>query len=339
MNNAGSDVRGLLDSESLSRPIYQDVYQAESLARAFKSWPVLAALDAASEASVAGNDGFSHVGPDCPVLAVMGPKGGVGRTTCAAALGAALAGSGMQVVLVDLDAQNGLEAHFAFAAETGGFADPGSAGQHGLDWSAALGPVSLQGVDAGTGGRLQLLPYRRLSDGDGEALAARACAQPDWLATGLASLRLGPGTLVILDLPAQPCCITRQALAAAHFTLAVMQADAASLLLADRTRAMIDEACATAKGFARPLYLINRLNHGHRLDHDISRLLRQRYSGQVIGLIHNDQAVGEALAHGRTVLESAPNAQASVDFQRCAQEFRTVMRAHSLATSVEGVSA
>lgn len=359
MNYAASDVHGLLGIDARSEPVYQDIYQAESRVRARRSWPVLAALDAASGASHAGSssafpglrladDWTNPASPDgalldagagCVVLAVLGPKGGVGRSTCAATLAMALACDGTDVVLVDLDAQNGLMAHFSLTCETDHSGGLVQTSQHVPDWRSALCPVAVAQPDAACVGELKLLPYGRLSDGADEVLSAQARTQPNWLASGLASLGLRRRALLILDLPAQPSCITRQALATAHFTLAVMQADASALLMADRTRAMIDEACAASRGFAWPLYLINRLDHSHRLEHDVARMLRERYAGQVLGQVHDDQAVGEALAQGRTVIESAPQAQAALDFRRCAREFRAVVEKHYVARGAQGATA
>ena len=60
------------------------------------------------------------------LIAVASPKGGVGKTTCAAHLAYGIAAAGYRTLALDLDPQNSLRLHFGIPlGEAGGLARGG----------------------------------------------------------------------------------------------------------------------------------------------------------------------------------------------------------------------
>ena len=88
------------------------------------------------------------------IIALFNQKGGVGKTTTTANLGAALADAGRSVVLIDLDPQSNLSAHFGVDPDS-----PGTTTYHVLTDGVPL-KESLRKVPKGNGGsgRLQIAP-------------------------------------------------------------------------------------------------------------------------------------------------------------------------------------
>ena len=70
------------------------------------------------------------------LIAVASPKGGVGKTTCAAHLAYGIAAAGYRTLALDLDPQNSLRLHFGIPlGEAGGLA---RGGPPAGDWMARV---------------------------------------------------------------------------------------------------------------------------------------------------------------------------------------------------------
>jgi cellulose biosynthesis protein BcsQ len=160
-----------------------------------------------------------------PVVAVIGAKGGVGKTTLAANLSTSLAEAGHPVLAIDLDPQNALRFHLA------------------LDRTAC---------EFGLAG----------------ALAGRASSF-------------------------------------------------ATLPRADR---MVDKYCRGRPDFVASVCLVNQVDVGKRLNRDVLQALRHELGERLLGLVHQDQALCEALARATDVRRYAPFSQAADDFVQCARQ-------------------
>jgi chromosome partitioning protein len=149
------------------------------------------------------------------VLAVTNQKGGVGKTTTVANLGAALADAGARVLLIDLDPQCSLTLSFGLrpsevaASSCELLADPDA------DPRGAV--VALDGPE----GALDLVPAsRRL--GDLEPRLAQATAKELYLREALAPVA-GDYGIVLVDTPPNLGVLTINALAAAGGVLVPLQ--------------------------------------------------------------------------------------------------------------------
>lgn len=113
------------------------------------------------------------------VVAVISPKGGVGKTTVTANLAASLARLGPRISILDLDPQNALRLHFGMAHDDAS----GIAQQDTMDgsWKDVLFE-SAYGVD--------FLPYGSVDEAQRAVFEQEIKNNPKWLAQHLASLGL-----------------------------------------------------------------------------------------------------------------------------------------------------
>lgn len=244
------------------------------------------------------------------VIAVASAKGGVGKTTVTESLAAALARqTGGMVLAVDLDPQNALALHMGL--------DPGEL--RGLS-RASLAGGSWREVCFECQPGLYVLPFGVVAEQDRTRLESRIAGQPDWLAAHLRSLQLPSDALVLLDTPPGPTAYGQQALSVAQWVLVVMLADAGSYATLPLMERLVQTYCAPRPDFVQALYLLNQVNAGRQLSQDILRVLRQAVGDSFLGVIHNDEAVAEALALGLSVLDHGPQSLARQDILQCAAQ-------------------
>ncbi|MDM0020205.1 cellulose biosynthesis protein BcsQ [Variovorax saccharolyticus] len=245
-----------------------------------------------------------------PVIAVIGAKGGVGKTTVAANLGTTLAESGHAVLAVDLDPQNALRFHLALDREA---CETGLAGVLAgrANWTQAMQP-GRRGV--------VLLPFGAIDDEHQIDLERHLADHPGWLAETLARFQLPPDTLVLLDTPPGPSVYLQQALRVAQLCVVTVLPDAGSFATLPLVDRMIDKYCRGRADFVADLYLVNQVDAGKRLNRDVLQALRHELGDRLLGVVHQDQAVCEALASAVDVRRYAPFSEAAEDFAQCARQ-------------------
>lgn len=242
------------------------------------------------------------------VIAVVSAKGGVGKSTMAASLAAALRKAGRAILALDLDPQNALHHHFQYAAERPA-ALPGLSSAE-QDWPE-LCAVSRDGVC--------VLPYGQIDEPGRRAFEQSLDDDPLWLARRLAELQLAEGAVVLIDTPPGPSLYLQQALSVANLALVVSLADAASYTALPLIDGLIADYAQGRADFFGAAYLINQVDNSRQLSKDITRIMQGLLGQRVLGLVHRDQSIGEALAYNRTVLDYDPHGRGCHDILECAQ--------------------
>ncbi|MDF0734250.1 cellulose biosynthesis protein BcsQ [Pseudomonas entomophila] len=243
------------------------------------------------------------------VITVVSAKGGVGKTTMAANLATALRKAGHPVIAIDLDPQNALYHHFLPADEQPVDAERGVAHQ-GDDWQV-IGMASSDGV--------YVLPYGQVDEDSRLGFERTLRNDPLWLARQLEALQINEGAVVVIDTPPGPSAYLRQALAVANLALVVSLADAASYTSLPQIEALVETYTAGRKDFVGASYLINQVDYSRQLNKDITQILRGLLGPKMIGVVHRDQSISEALAYNRNVLGYDPNGRGCQDILECAQ--------------------
>ena len=237
------------------------------------------------------------------VVPVISSKGGVGKTTVAANLATTLAARGRQVLAIDLDPQNALRFHLANdprGCEEGLVA--AASGQ--LPWTQAMRPAH---------GGVVLLPFGTVDDERQIGFEHDLSRHPGWLADTLARFGLPADMLVVVDTPPGPTVYLQQALRAADLCVIAVLADAGSFATLPIVERMVDKYCRSRADYRGSAYVINQVDPGQRLNHDVLAVLRARLQPELLGVLHLDASVSEALASALPVQRYAPLSQAAED--------------------------
>lgn len=242
------------------------------------------------------------------VVAVVSAKGGVGKTTLTANLADALQQSGRSVLVVDLDPQNSLQHYFAQPLREGqGLA-------HVEDTAAGLRD-SLLATSRG----VSLIPYGVCDEPGRLAFERRLAGRNDWLTHAFGGLGLDEEQIVLLDTPPGPSPYLAQALSAADLAVAVVLPDAGSYVTVPQLQRLIQTYGAANPRFQGYGFVLNQLDQERRLNQDVARMLRDAFEPHMMGGVHRDESLSEALAFGQTISQYAPHSEAAHDIAACAR--------------------
>lgn len=232
------------------------------------------------------------------LIAVASPKGGVGKTTCAAHLAYGIAAAGYRTIAVDFDPQNSLRLHFGIPlGEASGLARGGPP-------AGAWLPRVL------SGGGVGVLPYGA-ADGAQRRELDQALQTPGFLASGLRGLAEEPNTVLVVDLPPGPSPALDAVSVLADLRLTLLLADSASVSLLPGLHDGFYPP-GVAPGSLHRLVL-NQVDIRRRLNREITEFLQAQYRDSLLATLHRDEAVPEAAARQISVLEHAESSRAARD--------------------------
>jgi chromosome partitioning protein len=230
-------------------------------------------------------------------ICIANQKGGVGKTTTAINLSAALATAGKTTLLIDLDPQ---------CNATSGL------GRRPVDEHALLGSRPLRlGVSESEVPGLFLLPGSRAFR-DVDFLASADEARERQL---LAHLQEGTGLFdyVVIDCPPSLGRLTKLALAASDEVLMPIQCEFFAMEGLTQMIEVIRSVMLTKQGqleFAG--ILLTMYDHDLELTKEVEDQVRE-FFGEIVfeSVIPRDVAVSEAPSHGQSVLDYAPRSRGS----------------------------
>lgn len=242
------------------------------------------------------------------VIAVSNQKGGVGKTTLVANLGAALAEQGRRVVLIDLDPQGALTASFGL--------DP-----YTLTRTAHLllthESVSLASVLRAINPQLVLVPAApQLSE-----LEHSPHHRPEALRQALLRSRV-PADFVLIDTPPAFGPLTTNAFVAAEEVLAPVQCQYLAMRGVRGLLEFTQQVRTQLNPRLRLLGLVATLyKNGSVHAREVLDELRAVFGQQLFdAVIEDDETLAKAPVARKSVMAYAPHSPAAAAFRRLAQE-------------------
>ena len=248
-------------------------------------------------------------------IAVINQKGGVGKTTTAANLGAALAEQGRRVVLVDLDAQGNLTTHLGLEAPCG---SPSI-------YTVLIGEGAFADALCETSTpRLSVVPSNiDLSGAELELASAigRETLLQDaldtWCGEGDA-----PADYVLFDCPPSLGLLSINGLAAAREVQLVVQTE---FLALQGMSKLVDVVQLIRKRMNPDLAISGIIpclyDSRLRLAREVLAEIRRYFPGEVFKTaIRANVKLAEAPSFGQHVLEYAQSSNGSLDYRKLAQE-------------------
>lgn len=253
------------------------------------------------------------------VLAIINQKGGVGKTTSCANLGAAMALQGHKVLLVDLDPQAHLSISFDRMPEPG---DPSVytllGGEHGF-----VDVMQPTGVDG-----LWIAPTNLDLTG-AESELANEIGREGLLRTALQKLARSEDApdLVILDCPPSLGTLSLNALVGADFVVIPLQAEffalqgmAQLLDVLERVKQRLNPGIELAG------VLVGLFSQQRNLSREVVQELHHHFGELVFPLqVRVNVRLAEAPSHGQTIFEYAPDSTAAEQFRVLGQELAARM--------------
>ena len=244
------------------------------------------------------------------VIAVANQKGGVGKTTTTANLGAALARQGRQVLLIDMDPQGNLTSAVGISKQT-----EHTVAEALLDYRMALPMVQVgEGV-----GCLDVTPAT-LSLASAEAALMNKLGREQRLRDQLDRHAAGHD-VVVIDTPPSLGLLTINALVSADYVLVPTEARFFSLQGLQMIEESIEEVLYLNPKLKIIGILLSKLDRRLREEKQVSEYLRERWGTLVFDTeISTSSKVLEASSAGKTVFGYLGAERASETYAKLAEE-------------------
>lgn len=245
------------------------------------------------------------------VIAIANQKGGVGKTTTAINLGAALAARGRDVVLIDLDPQGNASTGVGVARET-----RSRSSYDLLLEGAALPEVARPSGVAG----LRIVPATTdLSSADAEMM--RSGHRTAHLRRALAR-DAGEASIILLDCPPSLNLLTINALVAAHSILVPLQSEFFALEGLSQLLMTVREVRQGANPSLRLLgVVLTMFDRRNRLSQLVEEDARANLGDLVFETrIPRNVRLSEAPSFAQTVLDYDPDSKGALAYRALARE-------------------
>lgn len=268
-------------------------------------------------------------------IALVNQKGGVGKTTTAVNLGAALARTGRRVVLVDLDPQGNLSTHLSVEVERGA---PSSYGvlTGSFTMAQAIVPTRTPGLSVvPTNVDLAGAELEMASEMGRELILREAV--DEWEEKARAATGGAPAEYLIFDCPPSLGLLSINALVAAREVFIALQTEFLALQGMTRLLDVIGllqrrlNPTLAVTGIVPCLY-DSRLRLAREVLGELRRYFPEQCFRRAIG---TNVKLAEAPSYGQSVFEYAPESSGARDYEQLAEEVLEQERHGRATTSVD----
>jgi len=245
------------------------------------------------------------------ILAIVNNKGGVGKTTTAVNLAAALAGKNRRVLLVDLDSQGSASLSLGIPrAEL----SPSSAEVllEGESLSEAIRKTEVEGLDLLTGSIALANADLRLSETRGRESLLKGVMEP---------IR-GDYGFIVVDCPPSLSLLPINALVSCdYYMVPVVPHYLALEGLVNLTDAVERVRQGIGTGASLLGFLLTMVDYRLRVTHEIVKMIRDHYKGKVFKAeVRVNVRLTEAPSFGQTIFDYDGSSTGSQAYRRLATE-------------------
>jgi cellulose synthase operon protein YhjQ len=233
-----------------------------------------------------------------------------------------LARAGYRVVALDLDPQNSLRIHFGQPLPdiTGYAADLSRQGS----WRDALRRTP-SGPD--------LLPYGQTDHAAALALSTELLRDPALIAGPVRDMLTDPAIAVVADTAPGPSAALAAVLPLTDLLVTVLLVDPTSISIIPTVEGgLAYSGTAHSAGVQRHAFVLNQLDLRTRLGPPLASAASRHLGERLLGLVHRDESVGEAVAAQRLVAEYQPGSRAAQDIEVVARGIAARLAAGTTTT-------